>query len=110
MKTKKKRNRNRKQQESTEIESKKAPIRLLTKSLDIPSSVLGGMCQIELTGNREAVIEGCQGVLEYDETRIKLATNQMSVQFDGRNLQLKVLTHSSAVVEGFITGIAFLTP
>ena len=99
----------RKQTSAPEKKSPQNPRRLLTQALDIPSFSVGGMCQIELSGNREAVVEGCQGILEYDENRIKLATEKMSVQFNGRNLQLKTLTRSSAVVEGFITGIDFLT-
>jgi len=31
------------------------------------------------------------------------------VQFMGRGLQIKVLTHDSAIVTGFITSIEFLT-
>lgn len=81
----------------------------ITRALDIPSSALGGMPQVELSGNREAVVDGCQGVLEYDENVIKLATGKMSIKFIGRNLQIKVLTHDSAIVDGFITGIEFIT-
>lgn len=81
----------------------------ITQLLDIPASALAGMPQIELSGNREAVVEGCQGILEYDENIIRLSTGKMSIRFTGRNLQIKVLTHTSAVVDGFITGIEFLT-
>lgn len=76
--------------------------------LDIPPSAMGGIPQIELAGNREAVIDGCQGILEYDENIIKLAAGKMSVKFTGRNLQIKVLTHDSAVIEGFISNIEFI--
>jgi len=81
----------------------------LSELFDIPANALHGIAQIELAGNREAVIDGCRGVLEYDETIVKLATEKMSVQFMGRGLQIKVLTHDSAIVTGFITSIEFLT-
>lgn len=81
----------------------------LSRILDIPASALGGIPQLQLSGNREAVVEGCQGILEYDENIIKLNTGKMSITFVGRGLQVKVLTHDSAVVAGFITGIEFLT-
>lgn len=84
-------------------------IQKLTGMLDIPPSALSGIPQIELAGNREAIIDGCQGVLEYDENIIKLTTGKMSVKFTGRGLQIKVLTHDSAVIEGFINNIEFIT-
>lgn len=79
----------------------------IAKMLDIPSSALIGLPQMELSGNREAVVEGCQGILEYDENVVRLATGKMSIKFTGRNLQIRVLTHDSAIVEGFIVSIEF---
>lgn len=83
-------------------------IQKLSGILDIPPSALSGIAQIELAGNREAVIDGCQGVLEYDENTIKLTTGKMSIKFTGRGLQIKVLTHDSAVINGFISNIEFI--
>lgn len=84
-------------------------IQKITGALDIPPSALSGIPQIELAGNREAVIDGCQGILEYDENAIKLTTGKMSIKFTGRGLQIKVLTHDSAVIDGFISNIEFMT-
>jgi len=81
----------------------------LSTLFDIPPSALGGVPQIELAGNREAVVDGCKGVLEYDENVVKLATDKMTIRFEGRGLQIKVLTHDSAIVTGFITNIEFIT-
>ena len=81
----------------------------LAKLFEVPQNALSGVAQIEIAGNREAVIDGCQGILEYDENVIKLSAGRMSIRFSGRGLQIKVLTHDSAVVEGFITGIEFIT-
>lgn len=98
-----KRDRNRK------ATSEEAPKPRLNELLDIPANALAGVPQIEMAGNREALVDGCQGVLEYDENTIKLSTGKMSIKFTGRGLQIKVLTHTSAVVVGFITGIEFIT-
>lgn len=85
------------------------PKRRLSQAFDIPGAALAGICHIEMAENREAVVDGCQGVVEYDETVIKLSTGKMVVKFSGRNLQIKVLTQDSAVVSGFITSMEFLT-
>ncbi len=86
-----------------------AGLRKLSGLLDIPPTAMPGITQIELGGNREAFVDGCQGVLEYDETSIKLLTGNMQTRFFGRGLQIKVLTHDSAVIEGFVMSIEFIT-
>lgn len=106
---KSRRDRNRKRGEADAPQPPEPKEVKLTKILDLPASALGGMCHMEISGNQEAIVDGCQGVLEYDEDVIKLAAGKMNVKFTGRNLQIKVLTHTSAVVGGFIVGVEFLT-
>ena len=81
----------------------------LSEMLDIPAAAMTGEPQMEISGNHEAVIDGCRGVLVYDETMIRLAANDMIITFVGRGLQIKVLTHNSAIIGGFITSIDFST-
>lgn len=64
---------------------------------------------MEINGNREATVEGCRGVLEYDTDIVRIKTNKGVVQFSGRGLVIKCLTADALVVTGFITGIAFST-
>lgn len=63
---------------------------------------------MELNGNREAVVEGCSGVLEYDETVVRIRTPGQVVRFTGRGLSIRCLTADALVVAGYITGIEFL--
>ena len=81
----------------------------LARALEIPAGVFTDFSQISLSGNREAVVEGCAGVLEYDSGVIKLSLGKMMIRFTGRNLQIKCMTGESVIVEGFILGIEFLT-
>lgn len=94
--------------EQSEKPVEKERISRLPEVFDIPGSAIAGIAHIELAGNREAVVDGCQGVLEYDESVIKLTTGKMVVKFTGRSLQIKVLTHDSAVINGFITNMEFI--
>lgn len=64
---------------------------------------------MEINGNREAVVEGCRGVLEYDTDIVRIKTNKGAVKFSGRGLVIKCLTVDSLVVNGFITCIEFST-
>jgi sporulation protein YqfC len=94
--------------EATAIDKAAAKKKILPAVFDIPGSALSGIAHIEMAGNREAVIDGCQGVVEYDENIIKLSTGKMVIKFSGRDLQIKTLTHDSAVVSGFILAMEFL--
>lgn len=81
----------------------------LSNLFDIPPSAIAGSSQMEISGNREVVVDGCEGVLIYEDNIIRLALKGMSATFTGRNLQIKVLTHNSAIISGFITNIEFIS-
>lgn len=76
------------------------------KLLDM--SELTMRAHMELNGNREAVVEGCGGVLEYDDTVVRVRTPDRSCALTGRGLAIRCLTADSLVVTGYITGIEFL--
>lgn len=62
---------------------------------------------IELNSNQYAVINNCNGVLEYNTKAVTLAGNRKSVTFIGDNLELKNLAPTSAVIVGKILAIEF---
>ena len=62
---------------------------------------------MELSANREAVLEGAKGVLEYSPQRIRVNTSGMIIVFSGRDLDLKCISESSLIIAGYITDIAF---
>ncbi|MBC8570861.1 YabP/YqfC family sporulation protein [Oscillospiraceae bacterium NSJ-54] len=81
----------------------------VAKVIGVPEDAFSALPQIELSGNREAVVEGCQGILEYDENVIRLSLGRMMLRFCGRNLQLRCMAAESVVVEGYIMSMEFLT-
>lgn len=66
----------------------------------------GAPC-IELNGNREAVIEGSKGVLEYTTDCVRINAASMVITLSGRGLDLRCISDSSLIIEGFITGVEF---
>lgn len=62
---------------------------------------------IELSGNREALIEGSKGVLEYSPTKVEVNTSAMMISVSGRELNLRCISPSALIIDGFITDIAF---
>lgn len=76
-------------------------------ALELPPDMLSGMAHFEFSGNREAVVEGCRGILEYDENIVRLQAGKLTVRILGRGLTLRNLRRDSAIVSGFITSVEF---
>lgn len=62
---------------------------------------------IQLSGNREASVEGCRGVIDYYETQIKLRLPGGTVTFKGANLGIYSLTDTAALIRGQIDSVEF---
>ncbi len=62
---------------------------------------------IEILSNTSAIVEGCRGVMEYSDKIIRVGLKDFSVVFLGRKLNLKYLSATSLVIEGFFTNIEF---
>lgn len=88
--------------------AKKGAVKV-AKMLQFPETALSKSAQMEIMGNREITVDGSQGVLEYSEDCIKINAGRMVLKFSGRGLTLKCLSGESLAIEGFLTGIEFLT-
>ncbi len=63
---------------------------------------------IELFGNCQAMLEGCRGVLYYDDNRIEINLGKYRILFLGNNLGLTSLADGDAIVTGTFEKIEFL--
>ncbi len=63
---------------------------------------------MEVNGNREVILEGSRGVVEYSETSIKINTGKYIISFQGRGLHIKCMTDCDIVIHGFITSIEYI--
>ena len=61
--------------------------------------------RVELLSDREAVVDGCRGILEYSECCIRLCTGALTVQFTGEGLTMRNFGSLGAVVEGKIRSV-----
>ena len=75
--------------------------------LDVPSASLPNGVHIEMSGNREAVVDGCRGVVEYNENVIRLNTGKLIVRFTGSGLMIRTLQMNQAIVCGSILSVDF---
>lgn len=64
--------------------------------------------KIEINSDKEAVVFGCNGVLEYSPERIRLITSKMTIRFCGTDLVITSMDRAAVVITGKITSIEFL--
>ena len=62
---------------------------------------------IELSGNRELLIEGSKGVLTYSPETVRVNTADMMIDVSGRGLNLRCISDSALMIDGFITSLRF---
>lgn len=62
---------------------------------------------IELSGNREILIEGSKGVLEYTPECVRVNTPGMILSVSGRELNLRCISETALIIEGFILSLQF---
>lgn len=79
----------------------------ISRSLDLPQDTVSGYAHIEISGNREVIVEGCQGVLEYSDSVIALNTGKLTVRICGCELTIISMQSGQAVIKGIITGVDY---
>ncbi|MEG1687926.1 MAG: YabP/YqfC family sporulation protein [Angelakisella sp.] len=85
----------------------KALVKAVGNTVSIRSAAMVPQLRIELLQNRQAVVEGCKGVLEYSDCCIRLSGDKTIVRFCGSGLALRTFSSNAAIVEGSITSVDF---
>lgn len=63
--------------------------------------------RVELLSNKEAVVDGCRGIIEYSDCCIRLSTDKQILKFTGRGLVIRCFQERGAVVAGYIQCVEF---
>ena len=63
--------------------------------------------RIEMTGNREIVIDGCKGVVEYTENNIRLSLGESVMSLSGDSLLIQSFDNDVVIISGQISDIDF---
>ena len=80
----------------------------LSDAVDMPLESLYNLAQMQVLGNREIVLEGCKGILEYDDNVSRVGTKTMEISFWGNQLTLKCLNTDNIIIEGNLERIEFI--
>jgi sporulation protein YqfC len=65
--------------------------------------------KIEMAGNREIIVDGCLGVVEYGENLIKLNMGEMVMCISGDRLVINSFDSGVAVISGQIGEVSFVS-
>ena len=63
--------------------------------------------RIELFSNKELILEGCLGVLQFNDNYLKLSLKGGSLILYGRNFDISGFSQKTITVRGFIESIEF---
>ncbi len=74
----------------------------------LPKDMAGNTPFLEFTANRSVLIDGCQGILEYQDSIVRINTKKLIVVINGRGLHIKCMTAHSLTICGYISGVEFL--
>ncbi len=86
----------------------KAPLaHRICDKLELTEDICRNCGYIEIVSNCCALVDGCRGILEYDDSLIKLNLGKNAVAFRGNSLTIKSLSMEQAMVEGFIVSVEF---
>lgn len=78
-------------------------------AFDMPKILKPSVPHIETEGNREVIIDGCKGIMEYDDGLIKLNAGSLVVTFKGDDLTIRAYSESQSMITGNIVSIEFAT-
>jgi sporulation protein YqfC len=77
------------------------------KVKNIFAQVLPTEPKIEMTGNKEIIVDGCNGIAEYDENIIKISTNTITIGIEGQGLIITSYDNKVIIVNGQIADLSF---
>lgn len=78
------------------------------RKLQMPDMLLNE-AKIEMIGNREIIVDGCKGVIEYGENLIKLNIGELVLCLAGDNMIIESFDSGVAIVRGKFAEISFVS-
>lgn len=63
---------------------------------------------IELRGNSDLLVEGCEALLGYDDDLIRLQLPNRVLEIRGKRMRMRYLSDKKIAVSGYIKGVAYV--
>ena len=77
----------------------------MKKNFLIPPKTEPLIPQIEISGDRQVIVEGCKYILEYEPETVKLDVGKFNLRITGTDLTLISLADASVMIEGGVLGV-----
>lgn len=90
-----------------EKSTKKEKWKLFSTSDGVDKKDLMTSPNIEISGNREIVVDGCEGVFEYSDSYIKIKLKKGVLILSGNNLNIVCFENSLITLKGKIETLEF---
>lgn len=80
----------------------------IAEALDLPLDVLCDVPRTEIMGNCQVNIENFRGILDYNESSVKINTNSGIIKIDGDELLIESITDEGVLIKGTVLRLEFV--
>ncbi len=74
---------------------------------EVPVSAAGGKSKIEIHSNRQIVLEGCKGVVDYSPDNVILSCAKGTITLLGNDFEIDSYLDDTIVIHGHLLSIEF---
>lgn len=85
----------------------KEKVKLFGLAFQIPSDPFSKLAEINIKGDKEIIIDGCYGIIEYSDTLISVSIGKPTLKIMGFDLMVSDYFDSNITVTGIIKSIEF---
>lgn len=79
----------------------------MVTNLELPKDLMLGASVLTVTGRGEAIIANYKGILEYEDSFIRVQTKNCRIQISGVHLAIEYYTNEEMKISGCIKTIAY---
>lgn len=79
----------------------------MISGLELPRDLMLGAAILTVTGNREVLIVNYKGILEYEDSFIRVQTKNCRILISGAHLAIDYYTNEEMKITGTITDILY---
>lgn len=79
----------------------------MAEVLELPKEIVLNIPKLTMVGNGGLIIENYKGVIEYEETKVRINTGVGVIKITGEGLIIKEITSENIMVDGKICSIEF---
>lgn len=87
---------------------KDAIVKKFAEEMQIPESAVRNTFRIEMRSQSDIEIEGCAGIIEYDESFISLNLCGSILGISGINLEITSFSEMQVIISGTVTQLSFI--